>query len=323
GRNSYSLRIISAYRPNPPRGPYTVYAQQQHFLSTQNDPRCPRKAFVEDLCKDIQEFLSSGDQIILLIDGNSSMKSSDLSLALSACSLREVLLDRYGTNGPSTFIRNTTRTPIDGIWATPGIDILAGGYFSYDEVFQGTDHRCLWIDLSLSNAFGHNMPPIVRPQMRRLHCRDPRIVDNFNRRLHKLYLNYKMLDRVTELERLATYPLSPYLANQYEDLDRLQCRCVAEAERKCRKLRVGQVAFSPQLQQAIKYILVWLLLIRSQKGLKVSSRLLKRSIERTSIPKTAKNMQGQDLSRALTEAYKTYYEVKRSHSDLRQTALEN
>ena len=104
---------------------------------------------MEDLCKAIQEYLSSGDQIILLIDGNSSMKSSDLSLALSECSLREVLLDRYGTNGPSTFIRNTTRTPIDGIWATPGIDILAGGYFSYDEVFQGTDHRCLWIDFVL------------------------------------------------------------------------------------------------------------------------------------------------------------------------------
>jgi hypothetical protein len=143
GRNNHSLRVISAYRPNPPGGPYTVYAQHQHFFATQQDPRCPRRAFVEDLCKTIKEFLSSGDHIILLLDGNSSMKSSDLSLALNACTLREVLLDRYGTNGPSTFIRNTTRTTIDGIWATPGIAILAGGYFSYDEFFPSTDHCCL------------------------------------------------------------------------------------------------------------------------------------------------------------------------------------
>jgi len=88
-------------------------------------------------------------------------------------------------------------------------------------------------------------------------------------------------------------------------------------------LRVGQVAFSPQLQQARRNILVLRPLIRRQKGLKVSSRLLERSIAKTSIPLTAKNMQEHDLSRALTEAYKTYYEVKRSHSDLRQTALEN
>ncbi len=38
--------------------------QQQHFFSSRQDPRCPRKAFVEDLCIAIREFLSEGDHII-------------------------------------------------------------------------------------------------------------------------------------------------------------------------------------------------------------------------------------------------------------------
>jgi len=116
GRNNHTLCIISAYWPNPPGGPYTVYAQQQHFFSSCQDPRCPRKALVEDLCIAIREILTESDHIILLIDGNSSMKSGNLASALSDCTLREVLLDKYGLQGPSTFIRNTTRTPIDGIW---------------------------------------------------------------------------------------------------------------------------------------------------------------------------------------------------------------
>ncbi len=180
-------------------------------------------AFNEDICKDINGFLEKGAQAILLIDGNSSMKSSDLTVAFSNCMLREVLLEKYGCNGPSTFIRNTTRTPIDGIWATPGIDIKMGGYFAYEEVFSGTDHRCLWIDLSFPTAFGHNMPPIIRPQMRRLHCGDPRLVDNFNRRLHQLYIKYNMLQRVTALEQEAKYPLTSYQASKYEELDSLRC----------------------------------------------------------------------------------------------------
>jgi hypothetical protein len=323
GHNNRTLCIISAYRPNPPGGPYTVYAQQQHFFSSRQDPRCPRKAFVEDLCIAIREFLSEGDHIILLIDGNSSMKSGDLASAFSNCSLREVLLDKYGLQGPSTFIRNTTHTPIDGIWATPGIDILAGGYFAYDKVFPGTDHRCLWIDLSFATAFGHNMPPVVRPQMRRLHCRDPHLGDNFNHRLHKLYLKYNMLQRVIDLEKDAQYPHSPAVSARYEELDTLRCRCVAEAERKCRKLKVGQVAFSPELQQARRVITVWRLLVKRRQGKRISSRLLDRSLAKTSMPPSSKTLPEEALSTALTAAYKAYYVLIRSHVDLRQTALDN
>jgi hypothetical protein len=83
GRNNHSLYIITAYRPNPPGGPYTVYAQQQQHFHLNNDNRCPRLALLEDICKDINVFLEEGAQVILLIDSNSSMKSSDLTVAFS------------------------------------------------------------------------------------------------------------------------------------------------------------------------------------------------------------------------------------------------
>ena len=125
--------------------------------------------------------MDTGDHIILLIDGNTNMKQSDLKSALEECSLQEAIMKRHGLNGPSTFRRNTTNNPIDGIWTSPNIDISTGGYFAYDSVFLNTDHRCLWIDITFVTAFGHNMPIIHKPKARRLHCKDPRIVNNFVR----------------------------------------------------------------------------------------------------------------------------------------------
>jgi hypothetical protein len=98
------------------------------------------------------------------------MRESPLATALKNSSLTEVLLHRHGISGPSTFRRNQTRTPIDGIWASPGISILAGGYLHYDHLLTGADHCTLWIDVSFVNAFGHVMPAIAKPKVRRLHC---------------------------------------------------------------------------------------------------------------------------------------------------------
>jgi hypothetical protein len=251
------------------------------------------------------------------------MKSSDLATAFSNCTMREVLLEKYGNNGPSTFNRNNTRTLIDGIWASPGIDILAGGYFAYDEVISGTDHCCLWIDLSFVNVFGRNMPPIVRPHMQRLHCKDPCLVDNFNRRLHQLYIKHNMLQIVIALEQEAIFPLSAYQASKYEALDSLRCKCVAEAEKKCRKLRVGQVAFSPQLQQVRRNIAVWRLLSRKKKGLKVSSRFLDQTLAKSTLPSSVKSLDGDLISEKLVEEYKEYYSIKWQHIELCLTSLDN
>lgn len=148
----------------------------------------------------VKNFLDTGDHIVLMLDGNFNMKHSDLKSALKALSLRELFLDKHDMDGPSTFRRNNTNHPIDGIWASPSIQNKAGGYFAYDEVFLNTDHRCLWIDISYENAFGHIMPTIVKPQARRLHCRDPRVVRNYVQLYRKCLLKRNVLSRLQRLK---------------------------------------------------------------------------------------------------------------------------
>jgi len=82
GKNGQTLRVIAGYRPNPPQGPYSVYAQQNAFFHSIQRDTCPRRAFVEDLVVQLQEFIDQGENLLLMLDGNCSMKNSDLSSAL-------------------------------------------------------------------------------------------------------------------------------------------------------------------------------------------------------------------------------------------------
>jgi hypothetical protein len=68
-----------------------------------------------DLKDEIQKSLDAGDHIVLLLDGNSSMKGSDLSNVLQQLSLKESIISKHGNSGPATHKRNTTSMPIDGI----------------------------------------------------------------------------------------------------------------------------------------------------------------------------------------------------------------
>jgi len=159
GKKGQTLRIVAGYRLNPPQGPHTVYAQQNAFFHSIRKDICPRRAFLEDLVEQLKEFIEAGDHLIVMLDGNTNMKNSDLKLALEQINMKEAILQRHGSHGPATHKRNSTSTPIDGIWITPGITIERGGYFPYDEVVMNTDHRCLWIDVPFSSVFGNDLPP--------------------------------------------------------------------------------------------------------------------------------------------------------------------
>jgi hypothetical protein len=222
GRDNNTLCIITAYRPNPPQGPFTVYAQHNAYFNSIRRDICPRQAFIINLTDEIQRVLESGDNIILMIDGNSNMKNSDLSKALSQFSLQEAIIGRHGNNGPATQKRNYTSSPIDGIWLSPGLEILKGGYFEYDAVIP-SDHRCLWIDLTFINAFGHNMPPIHRKQAHRLHCRDLRLVQNYVHLFHQYAGPLDLFNSIKEFELRAPFMAKSDLIQEYEVLDALRC----------------------------------------------------------------------------------------------------
>jgi hypothetical protein len=92
------------------------------------------------------------------------------------------------------------------------------------------------------------------------------------------------------------------------------------AEKKCRKFRKGQVAFSPQM--AHRRIKAWSLLLKKAKGARTSSRLLNRSLRKASILPTARGFSIKEIEDKLKNEFQTYYKLKGSDKALRDSAME-
>jgi hypothetical protein len=109
----------------------------------------------------------------------------------------------------------------------------------------------------------------------------------------------------------------------YEFLDELRCKVTSAAELKCRKLRKGNVAFSPELNAARLLIKAWSLLLQKAKGFKISSRHSSRTLKKVNLPAHTRGLSIEAVSIQLKEAYRAYYLIKGDAANLRNTALEN
>ncbi|CAJ1970243.1 unnamed protein product [Cylindrotheca closterium] len=72
---------------------------------------------------------------------------------LRGIGLEDTILQRHPSRTAATQHRNKRGRPIDGIFATSGVVIKAGGYYNFDEFFA-CDHRGLWIDIDLERSLG-------------------------------------------------------------------------------------------------------------------------------------------------------------------------
>ncbi len=149
---------------------------------------------------------------MLILDGN-NVRRGKIHRAFNICQLRECILECHGNKTVNVCRRNKKNVPIDRIWISPSLEIQAGGYFEFDKV--------------------------IKPQARRLHCRNLQLVDNYIRHYEAYLKKHRLTERALALEQQRSLPINDNGHKEYKDLDPLRYKGVVEAVRKCRKLRVG------------------------------------------------------------------------------------
>jgi hypothetical protein len=137
------------------------------------------------------------------------------------------------------------------------------------------DHRSLWVDIPYCLAFGCDVPPIVRPQARRLKVGDPRIVKTYVELYDAYLLKHDLYKKVVSLEAAGVGDMS--LGTLYNEMDAVRCLGMKYAERNCRKLRCGQVDWTPEWQQNTMALSFWNLCLRKSDGHKIKSKTLKQA----------------------------------------------
>jgi hypothetical protein len=167
GKQGHHLRIVSAYRPvTGGSGPGTVHAQHERYLGLHDRDKEPRAAFYTDLMQEVATWKALGDHIIIGIDANEDVRLGDTAIAFREMNMQELILrEHHDKSPPATCDKNKNREPIDGLFATLGIRIIAGGYSAYNSGCS-SDHCYLWIDIPFQDAFGYKTPPMTSPAAR-------------------------------------------------------------------------------------------------------------------------------------------------------------
>ena len=163
----------------------TLYNQQQaQYLLQYNllGLKCdrdqfidPKKRFVQDLSRLLQDASNAGTDIILTGDFNDTIGESHnaLTLALLEIGLQDAIAIQHGfTTNIATYKRGPRR--LDYAFVSRRIlrHVSACGYDRFDEVLC-SDHRAYYLDLSIPGLFGNALPVLCSPANRTIRGDQP------------------------------------------------------------------------------------------------------------------------------------------------------
>ena len=335
GKDNISLRVVSIYQPCENKsGIVAVYAQHRRHLQNMKDDRDPRAAFKQDFRRELEEWINQGDHIIVGGDVNESIFHQSITDIFQEHGMVNAVFDRHSRQGaPTTYYRCNSNRIVDGMWVTPGITVHRSGYLEPKD-FPG-NHSLVWMDISYDDALGHNPPTPVSPAARRLKLGYSKTVDKYLKIYERLIDFHSLPQRQFTLEASTSYgvPLTAQQAQEAEAIDCLRTRCMLKAEKKCRKLRMGRVDFSPKLAKYLNQMAFWDVAIarrelkeksraaRRRDRRKISSILWRRKKKAAKITKSTKDMSLPDMRAARRKAKSKYIKTKQNHRNHRKTFL--
>ena len=277
GKNKTFARVITVYQPHKPADeklhPKSVYRQQQRYWMDHKSDMCPLSHLQDDLCALLQKWIINQERIVVLIDANENTLDSPLRLRLESIGLVSAFRVKFGNRTrPATYHRG--KDMIDDIFVTKNFRIERTGMFAFGD--GPGDHRGLYIDVNIDSLMGSDVYVVQRIQARRLISNNPIITEKFNRLFELQLQRHHLHERIDELYSTFTVPLTPQYIATYEKLDRIQVSAFAYANKRCRKLRCGDVPSSDILTYFGSLIRLWTYVIRKKRGCKVSSKMIAR-----------------------------------------------
>jgi hypothetical protein len=319
GSKGLTLVIASLYRPVKSNGALSTYQQQKNVLRDMDIDVCPRQMLLQDLATQIKKWKLEGHQVIITGDFNEDVRSKYITQFFQELQMSELILKQHGLEAPNTYMEGSA--PIDGIFGTRGLEAVYSGYRSFSDGLH-SDHRTLWVDLDMTTLLGTIAPPLWSPKARRLQCNDPNLVKRFVHLRLKHYEEHKLDAKKSALEELLT-SRAPYeeWVRLFEELDKLRVEGILYAEHQCRKLRMGNIPWSPDLQQSMIRICYYQRCrLKYCLGKNINSRTLLKWYRKANISQEV--LSARDAIQKLQEEFKVYNTIKKKAVEKRRCFLE-
>lgn len=258
--------------------------------------------------------MESGELIILGIDANTDIRYGDFSTMLESLGLVNVFIKKFGAAIPPTYARGST--PIDGLFMSASLSSFNAGLLPVH-----CDHRVLWLDVPQSDVFGISLQSIPNKIATRLVLQDPRIVSRYTASVEAQLNKHQVPQRLQEIQHAFSIGDTETAITMYEEVDKIRTDAILQADKKCRKLRMGNIPFSPTLLEYWKKILAWRLLIRKLEGRKIDSKFLARKLKSADI-REHRDVTLSEAKENLETALLNYRHERKNASEYRATWLE-
>ena len=118
---------------------------------------------------------------------------------LSKLGLKELITYKHGTEGPGSTRSNKKKNAIDGIWGSTGSEKTFCGYIPVNHGIK-SDHRMIWVRISLANALGKKTLPSKTPSSRKLRLHHPAGQKKYISKLRHINIQHNLLPRLRALE---------------------------------------------------------------------------------------------------------------------------
>ena len=314
---SSSTYIITAYQCVESRTTVgTVFMQRERYLKKHNMSLCPRKHFIQDLVQFITRILEENNKVILSADINEHVIDGVLSRELKNLGMVEAHVKKFNLPGPASHI--TGRLPIDGVWVSNDVTPTVVSVFPHK--FGVGDHRVILVDFNLDQLIQRNVR-ICTPTMRRLICENKRSVDTYNQLAMNLLTSNKILQRLENLEGLFGSMDMDRWCVKLNRIDEQVTDILLHAEKRCRKLRTGEVEYSPEVSEAAEKWYAWRLALKTKQGTHTNTRELQRLANKWNI-----DLNHQEniwsLKMNVERSRREYLELKAQHEIHRRRYLE-
>lgn len=313
-----STFIITAYQcVRSKQTVNTVFLQRERHLRRCNKNGCPRQHFITDLIKFITGLMVGDNKIILAADVNEHATEGLLAKELEKIGLMSTYHKMFNQAGPASHIAGSD--PINGIWASSNLSASAVSILP--QKFGAGDHRVILVDFNLDQILERNTR-ICRPKIRRLICENKKSVANYDAIAWKHLQFHNIPKRLKDLEE----------SFEYEDRDRWNIRLnmideqvtetLLHAEKKCRKFRMGEVDYSPEVSKASEVWCAWRLALKVAEGAEHKRKELSHLARKWKI--NINDLRDRwSIKMSIERSRREYLDIKVQQTKLRKTYLED
>ncbi len=266
GDEKIVTRMICGYSPcaNKKKDSGTVYQQHcQHLINKLKDDTCPRAWFRKDLIFHMKKWWKEGERLILCIDANKNIYRGELGWQLTdldGLGMKEVMGEFTAKQLGAMYFQGSK--PIDGTWATGNLTVTNACIMPVG--FGVGDHQLFVIDFATTTLIDSGSHTIVQPALFHLNTKINGCAQRYNKILQRNILCHCLLERL--VTAASSSGSKEDVSKKLNKLDQEGEAYMKHAEKKCHRLKLGRVPFSPEALLWICQCQIYRSLLRWRAG---------------------------------------------------------